>query len=458
MNSVGAPRVRPGLRRIAIVAFVILIPIAAHALWDYIEVRRLVREVARIRDSGEPVADRDLGPTSPQTDEQKRAARLYFAAGGAAVPPYEIDRQLPTDLFAVGPAMRDDQARREQFVRRLERVVAANTDAFALLDKATPLDFVAFPPGTEYNYRTASVWTLTAVNELRAAHQCLSGHPDAAVDAAIAGFRLFRVDRFRAWWMTGSRPGFRIVPFILSHCQPSADVLARLQDAAQVTVVDATVAAALTRASMTDRAMFLSRIWRLYGFDVRAPEAVRYRMFPIEEAALRPWYTHMAVRELHDRAALIEAEKLPARERLVAIEALQQRHSARSASGGMFARGMVLGSVGVEVPNMMSSFGFSGASIAAIAAERYRRDNDTHPPATLSALVPKYLSSVPIDPFTDSPLSYAARDGEYVVYSVGRDGKDDGGDVRPGPPKWQSGQPTPSRDLGVFVTLRPATK
>ena len=45
-------RVRPALRRIAIVAFAIPIPIAAHSLWDYIEVRRLVREIQAIRAQG----------------------------------------------------------------------------------------------------------------------------------------------------------------------------------------------------------------------------------------------------------------------------------------------------------------------------------------------------------------------------------------------------------------------
>ncbi len=54
-------------------------------------------------------------------------------------------------------------------------------------------------------------------------------------------------------------------------------------------------------------------------------------------------------------------------------------------------------------------------------------------PTSLAALVPAYLPTVPVDPFDSSgrPLRLVLRDGEYVVYSVGPDGKDDGG---PPPP------------------------
>ena len=457
MNDMKAPRVRPGVRRFAIVAFVILLPIAAHALWDYLEVRRLVREIVRIRDSGEPVAERDLGPTAPESPEQKSAARLYLAAGAAAVPTYDIDRAVPADLQTATYTLGQDAAVRERLVRRLEAVLSPNADALALLDKATPLDFVAFGPGTEYSFRTASVWTLTGVNELRAGYLCLTGKTDAAVEAAIVGFRLFRVDRFRAWWAADLRPGFRMVPFILSHCPPDAEALARLQQAAEATSSARTIADALVRESMTDRARFLSRIWSQYGFDVRAPEAVTFRSYPIEQMVLRPWLTHLAVRELHDRAELIAAERLPAQERLAAVEALRQRHAERRV-GGPFARGMVLGGVAREVPSMMGSFAYSGASIAAIAVARYRLDHNQQLPPSLDALVPQYLKAIPIDPFTDAPIRYVSRPGEYAVYSVGRDGKDDGGDLRPGPPPWRSGRPTPSRDLGVLIVTTRSAK
>jgi len=42
-------------------------------------------------------------------------------------------------------------------------------------------------------------------------------------------------------------------------------------------------------------------------------------------------------------------------------------------------------------------------------------------------LVPKYLPRIPLDPFTDEPLKLTIVDGAVLVYSVGPDGKDNGG-------------------------------
>ena len=46
-------------------------------------------------------------------------------------------------------------------------------------------------------------------------------------------------------------------------------------------------------------------------------------------------------------------------------------------------------------------------------------------PATLDALVPKYISAVPRDPFDGKPLRYDSK--KKIVYSVGYNLKDDGG-------------------------------
>ncbi|HYW79334.1 MAG TPA: hypothetical protein VE890_07130, partial [Thermoguttaceae bacterium] len=48
-------------------------------------------------------------------------------------------------------------------------------------------------------------------------------------------------------------------------------------------------------------------------------------------------------------------------------------------------------------------------------------------PDTLADLMPDYLSEVPEDPFSSSPLIYRRAGDEYVLYSVGKDGIDDGG-------------------------------
>jgi len=65
-------------------------------------------------------------------------------------------------------------------------------------------------------------------------------------------------------------------------------------------------------------------------------------------------------------------------------------------------------------------------AIAAVAAERHRRDRGTWP-ATLEALVPDYLRAVPIDPYDAQPLRYKRLADGVIVYSIGPDKVDNGG-------------------------------
>jgi len=65
---------------------------------------------------------------------------------------------------------------------------------------------------------------------------------------------------------------------------------------------------------------------------------------------------------------------------------------------------------------------------AALACERYRLVQGNWPP-TLSALVPQYLSAIPLDPFSGQPLLYRLLPDGVVIYSVGTNGVDDQGDV-----------------------------
>jgi type II secretory pathway pseudopilin PulG len=65
--------------------------------------------------------------------------------------------------------------------------------------------------------------------------------------------------------------------------------------------------------------------------------------------------------------------------------------------------------------------------LVTLALRAYRLDHGAYPP-TLAALAPRYLHAVPTDPFALSgPLRYKRTGTSYVLYSVGPDGKDDGG-------------------------------
>jgi len=68
-------------------------------------------------------------------------------------------------------------------------------------------------------------------------------------------------------------------------------------------------------------------------------------------------------------------------------------------------------------------------AIAAIALKRYYIRHDDYPRA-LKALVPDFLSAVPLDFMDGQSVKYRREDDRsFLLYSVGEDGKDDGGDL-----------------------------
>ncbi len=65
---------------------------------------------------------------------------------------------------------------------------------------------------------------------------------------------------------------------------------------------------------------------------------------------------------------------------------------------------------------------------AALAAERFRLANDRLP-GSIEELAPQYLDAIPTDPFDGQPLRLATTEQGIVIYSLGENGQDDGGDV-----------------------------
>jgi hypothetical protein len=61
-----------------------------------------------------------------------------------------------------------------------------------------------------------------------------------------------------------------------------------------------------------------------------------------------------------------------------------------------------------------------------LALRRYRSERG-QPPAALDDVVTNYLSKAPQDPFTGKPMVYRPQGTNWLFYSIGPDGVDDGG-------------------------------
>ncbi len=83
--------------------------------------------------------------------------------------------------------------------------------------------------------------------------------------------------------------------------------------------------------------------------------------------------------------------------------------------------------------------------VTAVALQRYKLRKGDYPPE-LAALVPELLPILPRDPVDGKPLRYKSNpNGTFLLYSVGEDGEDSGGDLKPANPEresfyWQHGR------------------
>ena len=88
----------------------------------------------------------------------------------------------------------------------------------------------------------------------------------------------------------------------------------------------------------------------------------------------------------------------------------------------------------------------------ALASQQYQRIHGEFP-ESIEQLVPKFLDSIPIDPMdaASTPLRYRREsDGTAVVWSVGIDGIDDGGDV-----ELKDVKDVIDKDTGYRIRLKP---
>jgi hypothetical protein len=83
----------------------------------------------------------------------------------------------------------------------------------------------------------------------------------------------------------------------------------------------------------------------------------------------------------------------------------------------------------------------------ALMLSAYRTEHGQYPDA-LHALTPKYLAAQPKDPWSNGDYRYRRQDDGYLLYSIGPNGKDDGG-----PRLYPRGVPVRenSDDVGVQV-------
>lgn len=83
---------------------------------------------------------------------------------------------------------------------------------------------------------------------------------------------------------------------------------------------------------------------------------------------------------------------------------------------------------GLGSASFFRSQAYLRCTVALLAAERYSLARG-HLPASVAELVPGFLPALPLDPWDGKPLRLRRFEQGIVIYSLGHNGQDDGGDV-----------------------------
>lgn len=432
--------VRPWLRRVAIAACVVLIPIGAHNVWDYIELRRLIAELDAIRSRGEPLTPGDATPevAAGLGSGDYYAAAALLARGSRA---YDVTRAVEEWLSAARP----NKATLAATLAPLQPLLREHADAFELADRAATVrpGPVPEPLGT---YQTGPLVSLTAARALLLA---AGGDGDGAADAAVAALVMARNIN-----LPFGRAAQNLPAMVLSLSAPSDTSLVQLQQALQ----DDERPDAGRDAVIAERARHLRLIWQqFYGTNPNAPRTQRSN-FGRLEAVFRPWVSRALSDRLRVWAELIDAARPAWPERAKTSSDAVARHNVDAYSGrGVAGPWVMPEDVLIAVyRNAMdpTPLVLNRASQIAVAVERFRRAHRTLPVA-LSDLSPAFLATVPVDPFTGEALRLRVGEASYVVYSVGADGTDDGGDLTSltAELRKQGRRTTAGKDIGIRVIV-----
>jgi ABC-type Na+ efflux pump permease subunit len=224
---------------------------------------------------------------------------------------------------------------------------------------------------------------------------------------------------------------------ILAQGQPSEAALAALQQLLEDQEKDSV----LLTAARSDRAVCDRFLGAIGTGDVT------WKGIPIADG---PYGLHLSFLDrlflvtgislAHERAALldfmteyVEVAKLPPEQQHPRFADLAGRAGelpmmARSLAARLFSKDGSWGSWLAR--NIQARRAWMRSAIAAMAAERYRRQEGCWPEA-LDALVPTFLAEVPMDPYDGKPLRYRRLPDGVVIYALGPAGRDHGGKLQP---------------------------
>jgi hypothetical protein len=391
------------------------------------------QRIEAIRAAGFPVTGQELDAWYPWPEAGENAASWIT---GAATLQQRLDQDqwkpLESLLGRSGERPRPAEPLAADLKEALEQYIGDNSKALESLHEAAaiaegryPVDFSA-PCGSVFLSHLPDVREGCRLLCLEAILRAENKDPNGAAKATEAVLQVAgSLDKEPVIFSHLTRMGGASLAAValeraLNQVRLTEPQLARLQQ----TFLDIHANEGLARALAGNRCMYLTVFERPQALD-------------------RQYFDHLPpvpLLEVYDTLGLSAREgtvfldyvdeclrivQLPTFERPAAMKAAEARFRTRR---GVFLH--QFGYLSFLISRETQQVASIEVAITALALERYRLARASLP-EMLSQLVPDYLAAVPEDPFDGAPLRYKRAERGFVVYSVGEDGKDDGGKEEP---------------------------
>ena len=426
----------------------VLLLIAAWQIWDAIEARRVEQALAPIL--GPPVR---YEIRAAGTDEG--AGRYYAAASllAASLSPRERIQATPGGpIVDAATSIRDTLQRGEVPTREALDVASAQIEqgrgVFDLVARASGLPFKGFSPGTEFDYRFSGLIDINRLAGLMTMSLALRGEGDSAARMLIDRLRSLRAfDEQRSIdYMVRARLEHEIatdVGILIARTHAADERLSELdRTLSEVQAPD-----------VVERAIQGEALW--WHQELRSMwEGRGHRAIVIIGPLLRPLLRHHAVMRLQTASDALAAARLPWPGRIGAMNKISERPTIVPEIPQYVAAWRAAPMVRDQTIRLAEAVAAVRCARLVIAIERFRRSRGVLPSALSDVASPGEEQT--LDPFTGRSLLYSFTDARYAIYSVGRDGKDDGGKLVPDLPRGRLPGTLPAPDVGVRVMLNPA--
>lgn len=471
---------RGGYRRLlAMTALVIVCSVAGWMIWgavrDWADARALRAYFAELEQREPGWQDRVYGkpPTPEQEAElQKWKELVPFTAsldtvisiydqglfGGMSQPPHDPAAQLPAEQVAFIEAVRQAWQPLLQKLSTMEKLPLDHR----YVDQTASSEMM----WSQFNGRYSSAaYKAGDVVELEMLYHIVMNDPQQA-------WRWYQRSQVLPHRSIHTRPPF-LVERWLNMTQPSAPVLLKMQKTLEQLVREDENALLnfgnmlrLETRSIRDMnegslsAVKLDFLSYPLGVDEKSPwrsswlnwARPTYVKFRLNQVFHRPDYLVLRLHQLADRIEGLSQLEIPHRwptwkqfaesQGIVMGPSLGQttRTFSDPLPEGLFLLDVGAKSLHRRVETLFSLQALHRTILAAVAAERFRVEKG-HFPKDWNDLAPQYLDQPLLDPFTGKPLLIKLREDRMVIYSTGKEGKDEGGENLRYDHYWMSSNP-----------------